>query len=313
MRRADMHGTASFPNVTNSLVGIEFPCGAGAPDSGCKFGPARFKSEWERLRPPPPGRIDFVWRSIADVEGRAAAPQEIVEHTTRGLARATQETVEQGRRFVVIGGDHSSAIGTWSGVARALGDSDGIGLIWIDAHMDMHVPETSPSGAIHGMAAAVLLGHGMPQLTRLAGARPALTPDRICLVGSRSFEAEEVEFVKHNHIHVIDADEVFRRGIDACLDEAHALVTAKGKRSYGLSLDLDVFNPTDAPGVGTPVPNGLRVDGFLKAWRKLVTAPDCIGFEIVEYNPLRDRGGQTLSLLTSLVSAAVDETSENEG
>jgi arginase family enzyme len=156
------------------------------------------------------------------------------------------------------------------------------------------------------MAAATLLGHGLPQLIRIAGARPALSPDRICLIGARSFEAEEAEFIDRHHIRVIGMDEILERGIESCFDEALAVVTKGRDRRYGVSLDLDAFDPIDAPGVGTPVPNGLDADRFLSAWRDLVGRSDCIGLEIVEYNPLRDQGEQTLKLLTALVLAAMD-------
>jgi arginase len=214
---------------------------------------------------------------------------------TRGLAA-------EGERFLVVGGDHSCAIGTWSGVADALRPSGALGLIWIDAHMDMHVPETSHSGAINGMPVAALLGHGASQLTSIARSGAAIDPRHLCLIGARSFEPEEVEFAQRHGVRVIDMPEVKRRGLKAVLAEAHAIAT-RGTAGYGVSLDLDAFDPAEAPAVGTPAPGGIRAADFLAPWRALTRAQACVGIEIVEYNPGRDRAGCTAQLMRDLVLA----------
>jgi arginase len=204
----------------------------------------------------------------------------------------------------VIGGDHSCAIGTWIGVAEGLRAP--LGLVWIDAHMDMHVPETSPSGAVNGMALAALVGYGAPQLTALSYGRGAIAPRNICLIGARSFEPEELAFAKRHRIRVIGMKELHRRGIaDAC-GEARA-IAGTGAAGYGVSLDLDVFDPVDAPGVGTPAPGGIRPSEFLEAWSELTRSARCLGVEIVEYNPHCDQAGRTAQLLGDLVAATAGE------
>jgi arginase len=216
----------------------------------------------------------------------------------------TQELVAGDERFLVIGGDHSCAIGTWSGVAAAWRDVGPLGLIWIDAHMDMHVPETSHSGAIHGMPVACLLGYGACKLTSIAGTRPALASEHLCLLGVRSFESEEAELAERLGVRVIGMDEVRARGIAAALAEAKAIAT-DGTAGFGISLDLDVFDPADAPGVGTPEPGGVRAAAFLDAWERLGRDLRCPGLEIAEYSPSRDKRGRTARLMTALVSAWV--------
>ena len=222
----------------------------------------------------------------------------------RWLAEATRKLTESGNRPLVIGGDHSCAVGTWSGVSRAVQSSGPLGLVWIDAHMDMHTPETTHSGAINGMPLAALLGYGSSKLTGIAGDRRALEPRHVCLVGTRSFEPEEMVFAKRHGVRVIEMDEVARRGVADVLAEAHAIAT-KGTAGYGLSLDLDAFDPSEAPGVGTPAPGGIRAREFLDAWSSLTADPACRAIEFVEFNPHRDQAGKTARLLGTLVAAAV--------
>jgi arginase len=233
-----------------------------------------------------------------------------VAASARWLAGATRRQAEHNSRFLVIGGDHSCAIGTWSGVSAAIGRSEPLGLIWIDAHMDMHVPATTHSGAINGMPVAVLLGCGAPELTGLIRGRRAISPDHTCLVGVRSFEPEEREFARRHKVRVIDMDELSRRGIGDSLAEAR-VIAGNGVAGYGVSLDLDAFDPEDAPGVGTPEPGGIRANEFLEYWTDLTYDAACRGVEIVEYNPYRDQAERTAKLMSVLVDGLVREERES--
>lgn len=282
---------------------VAVACGAGARDGGCKDGPSAFRVHWEHGDRP----ARLVWETAPEELCKTgAAPLDAAARTSGWLATATCRLTERGDFFLVIGGDHSFAIGTWSGVARATRQSGPLGLVWIDAHMDMHVPETTHSGAINGMPVAALLGYGAPELTGLAGGRPALAPDHVCLVGARSFEPEEVVFAKRHGIRVIGMDEVSRRGIADALAEARAIAT-RGTAGYGISLDLDSFDPSDAPGVGTPEPGGIRAREFLKVWGDFAGDPACRAIEIVEYNPHRDPAAQTARLMSALVAETARE------
>jgi arginase len=297
-----MRAVAERTTRMPAVVAIAASSGAGARDPGCKDGPVAFRSYWNHS--PFAQKQQLIWEDLPEGLVDGAAPLDAVARVGRWLAAAAQRVTERRDRLLVIGGDHSCSIGTWNGVARATPRSSTLGLIWIDAHMDMHVPETTHTGAIHGMPVAALLGYGAPELIGLAGGRPALAPERVCLVGARSFEREEVEFARRHGIRVIGMDEVSRRGIADCLAEARGIAT-RGGAGYGVSLDLDVFDPADAPGVGTPEPGGIRADGFFDAWSDLTCNPACRGVEVVEYNPHRDRASRTAQLMGGLVSSAM--------
>jgi arginase len=282
------------------IATIAAACGVGARDCGCEDGPAAFQRYWASQ-----SSARLAWQPATEnLYTEIGAPADVVARTSRWLAWTTRRLTHSLKPFLVIGGDHSCAIGTWIGASEGLRGP--LGLIWIDAHMDMHVPETSPSGAINGMALAVLLGYGAPELTALTRRRGAIAPRNVCLIGARSFEHEELAFAKHHRIRVIGMKELRRRGIaDACA-EARA-IAGTGVAGYGVSLDLDVFDPTEAPGVGTPARGGIRPGEFLDAWIHLTRSTLCVGVEIVEYNPHRDQAGRTAQLLGELVAAAVSE------
>jgi arginase len=281
---------------------IAVACGAGARDCGCKDGPVAFQHYWARKAG---SSARLAWEPApGNLYTEIGGPVDVVARTGRWLAWTTRRLTQRRERFLVIGGDHSCAIGTWVGAAEGLRAP--LGLVWIDAHMDMHVPETSPSGSINGMALAALIGCGAPELTALSYGRGAIAPRNVCLIGARSFELEEAAFAKRHGIRVIGMDELHRRGIaDACA-EARA-IAATGVAGYGVSLDLDVFDPADAPGVGTPARGGIRPSEFLDAWSDLTRSALCVGVEIVEYNPHRDQAGRTAQLLGELVAATVGE------
>ena len=288
---------------TQRIAAIEVACGAGAPDPGCRDGPVRFREQTEAAFRA--ASVTLAWhRMPRHLQAATGSPLEIVASTARWTADISRQLTTDRERFLVVGGDHSCAIGTWSGTSDALRPSGPLGLVWIDAHMDMHVPETTHSGAIHGMPVASLLGYGAPELTAVARTGPALDPGHLCLVGSRSFETEEVAFAERHGVRVIPMPEVRRRGIDSVLAEAKFIAT-HGTAGYGVSLDLDAFDPADAPGVGTPAPEGIRAADFIAPWKKLTDDPRCAGIEIVEYNPAHDQSGRTAGLMQDLVLAWV--------
>jgi arginase len=209
---------------------------------------------------------------------------------------------------IVVGGDHTSAIGTWKGVAQALRDRGLMGLLWIDAHMDAHTPETTESGMLHGMPVACLLGYGYPELTAIAhGAK--LDPRCVCLYGVRSFERGEAELLNRLGVRVFFMDEIARRGIPETLCEALAIVTC-ASAGFGITLDLDAIDPEDAPGVGSPAPNGMRGADLVSALARFCCHPGLAGLEVVEYNPHRDREAATAGLVgDALVAILAGQTS----
>ena len=212
---------------------------------------------------------------------------------------------------VVVGGDHACAVGTWSGVRTALPPHMELGLIWIDAHMDSHVPATSPSGALHGMPLACLLGEGPESLTKLAGPAPKLRPKHVCLIGVRSFESGERALLERLGVRVFFMDEVRARGFAAVWRDAVEHVT-RGTAGYGVTIDMDAIDPGDAPGVGTPVRDGIAGDDLIRAVRQLHDDPKLLAVEIAEYNPYEDRQRLTLRLLRRLICAAVTGKDRDE-
>jgi arginase len=168
--------------------------------------------------------------------------------------------------------------------------------------MDSHTPETTPSGAIHGMPLAALLGYGAPELVRVAGFSPKLLPCHLCLVGVRSFEAGEAELLRRLGVRVFFMDEVKRRGLGAVMADALAIARS-GSAGYGISIDLDAFNPQESPGVGTPVRDGLHHLGLDRALHGIINDPHLIALELAEFNPERDQGGRTLKLIGDLLAA----------
>lgn len=201
----------------------------------------------------------------------------------------------------MVGGDHTSAIGTWKGVAHARRDRGLLGLLWIDAHMDAHTPQTTESGMLHGMPVACLLGYGYPELTAIADGA-TLDPKCVCLYGVRSFEQGEAELLDRLAVRVFFMDEIERRGIRQTLREALALVSC-ASGGFGITLDMDAIDPTDAPGVGTPAPGGLPGPELMSALAEHGGHPNLAGIEVVEYNPYRDWQSATAGLVGDALDA----------
>ena len=200
----------------------------------------------------------------------------------------------------MIGGDHSCAGGTWTGVARTVPGT--LGLVWIDAHMDSHTPATSHTGRLHGMPLAWLLGQDDDPLYGLGAG--VLKPQHVCLVGVRSYEPEEDERLRRLGVRVIFMDEVRSRGIDAVLDEALDIATA-GTSGFGVSIDLDVVTPEEAPSVGTPVRRRHPQRGAGARARADRRPAGLAAIELVEYSPRLDRDGCTARVALDLLTAAL--------
>jgi ornithine--oxo-acid transaminase len=227
----------------------------------------------------------------------------VVTAVCEQLAQRMEATVARGAFPLVLGGDHSCAIGTWKGFARAYRGHGPIGLVWIDAHMDAHTPQTSPSSALHGMPLACLLGHGDPALTAIAGGI-RLEPQHVCLIGVRSFEKGEAELLARLGVRIYHMDEVARRGLKAVLDDALALVR-DGTVGFGVSVDIDVLDPSDAPAVATPAAGGIAHAELRAALAQLAGESGLIGAELVEYSPSHDVNFATQRLAADLIDTLV--------
>ena len=205
---------------------------------------------------------------------------------------------------VVIGGDHSVAMGTWSGVTTALKAHGQFGLLWIDAHMDAHTPITARQGKwgghFHGTPLAHLLGQGDKVLCEIGSKRTKLRPSYTALVGVRSFEKGEADLLTELGVRVFTQDEIDARGLDAVLHDAMAIVT-KAPKGWGLSFDLDVLDPRDMRAVGTTEDNGLRLNDFVHSWPKQAFATPPRAIELVEYVPAKDADGHGLKVIETLL------------
>jgi arginase len=237
------------------------------------------------------------WDDMINVqEEKKLRVDEKVAANCDALAHCLLPLITQKQSFCVIGGDHASAIGTWSAVHHVYREEGDIGLIWIDAHMDSHTPETTESGRIHGMPLACLLGLGYPTLTGVCHEGAKLKPENICLIGVRSFEKGEAALLKRLNVKVYFMDEVKQRGLSTVMKEAIHHVT-QHTVGYGVSLDLDAIDPADAPGVDVPEPDGILADQLLTEMAIVSHDPRLLGIEIVEFNPHRDKNQLTEKLV----------------
>jgi len=222
------------------------------------------------------------------------------------LADAVYAALQKKEFPVVLGGDHSIAVGTWNGVGKHITETSAkpLGLIWIDAHMDAHTPDTTPSGAWHGMPLAGLLGYGDPKMARLKRKEPILLPEHLCLVGVRSFEAGEEELLRKLKVRIFYMDEVRRLGMKQTLAEAIRIAT-QGTGAFGVSLDVDSVDPSEAPGTGSPEQEGIHEKDLLDSLTLLREHPKLCAFELVEFNPARDVKGITFKLCCDILKTVL--------
>lgn len=245
--------------------------------------------------------LDLHWQAILKPQTDITPKLMVVSRQCQNLSTAVVDLVREKKFFTVLGGDHTCAIGTWSGVHDALKNQGPIGLIWIDAHMDSHTPETSLSGNLHGMPLACLLGYGEPALTQISNAAPKLKPEHVCLIGVRSFEEGEAKLLQRLKVRVFFMDEIKQRGLEAVMRDAIQIVT-QGTVGFGLSLDIDSMDPQDAPGTGVTEQDGIRGDDLCRAL-KILAKPNLIGVEIAEFDPHHDQNHLTEKLIAQLMEA----------
>ncbi len=216
------------------------------------------------------------------------------------LATAVEKAVRAGHFPLVIGGDHSVAIGTLGGVASV---EPRQGLLWIDAHADSNTPETSPSGNIHGMPVAVILGDGPASLVNVAGVTPKALEDHTVLLGLRSVDREEAERVRDSKMTYFTMHDVDQRGVAALIEEAVAVLTADGVERVHLSFDADAIDPREAPGTGTPVRGGFSYRESHLMMELLAEADIITSADFSEVNPVLDEHNKTAELIVHLISS----------
>jgi arginase len=291
-----------------AIIGAALDLGAGR--RGVDMGPSAIRYAGLNDRLDGLGYDVLDW---GDVETAVLEATEETDETARYLpeikaacgrvARLVSLALDQGSLPLVLGGDHSVALGTLGGLARTNGVG---GVLWIDAHSDLNTPETSPSGNVHGMPLAAAIGLADERFQSDAWALPAVEPERVALVGLRSVDARERERIRELGIRAYTMSDIDRIGIERAIRES--LVHIAGPGFVHVSLDMDALDPEVAPGVGTPVRGGLSYREAHLALELVAESGLAGSLEVVEVNPILDRENATAALAVELVASALGQT-----
>ncbi|MGH9689554.1 MAG: arginase [Candidatus Acidiferrales bacterium] len=288
------------------IIGV--PMDLGASRRGVDMGPSALRVAGLQ------SRLKQLGRHVEDIGNiRVRQPEEQhygeksakyleeISETCKGLAEIVRKTLDEDLLPVILGGDHSIAVGTVAGAASHFSkQSKRIGVIWLDAHGDMNTPESSPSGNVHGMPLASIMGYGPRELTELAGIKPMVEPRNVVLVGTRELDARERRLVKESGVHIFTMRDIDERGMREVMAEA---LRFAGDDTAGIavSLDMDFVDPSDAPGVGTPVRGGSTYREAHLALEMIADSRSMVSFELVEINPVIDLHNTTAILGAELL------------
>jgi arginase len=296
-----------------SILGV--PLGFGSGIAGVDIGPAALRVARLNQRI---AQLGYEVRDLGDM--RIARPSEHSEPVkgvrylteiaaiSEELAAEVQNIMRAGELPITLGGDHSIAIGSISGVSAFYHEQQQpVGLIWFDAHADMNTPETSPSGNIHGMPLSALLGFGAPELIEIGGFAPKLDPRFCAHIGARDIDAGERELIHQLGLRFFTMREIDERGMAACMDEAIA-IASKAPAGYSVTFDVDALDPGDAPGSGTLVRGGLSYREAHLAMEKIAEAGGMRSLEVVEINTALDINNRTAELGVELILSALGKT-----
>ncbi len=294
---------------TIRLVGVPMDLGAGR--RGVDMGPSaiRIAGVSSELR-----RLGFQVEDDGDVgvptpESRDPGPANAryldpIYHVCNRLRLRVRRTLEDGCIPLVMGGDHSIAIGTVSGVAEFFrAREQKLGLIWVDAHADMNTPDISPSGNIHGMPLATLLGLGHPRLVEMAGFWPKVDKRNVCLIGIRDLDGRERDVVRGAGIHAYTMRDVDERGMRAIIQESIGCAS-DGTGGFHVSFDLDGMDPRDVPGTGTPVKGGISWREANLLMENIADSGRMTSLEVTELNPILDVKNQSGEVAVDVITSA---------
>lgn len=293
-----------------AVIGAPLDLGAGRRGVDMGVSAIRFANLGQRL-----GELGYKVQDLGNVaveqpERAPGGPRNArylpqIAHSCTRLAESVEKALVRGQMPLVIGGDHSIAIGTVSGLSNHFRlKKKRIGLLWIDAHPDMNTPQTSPSGNVHGMPLACILGYGPRQLTRISGYAPKVDPKNVALIGIRDVDALEKPHVKNSGVRAFTMRDIDERGMGAVVEEALQIVLA-GTVGFHVSLDMDAVDPENAPGVGTPVRGGLSYREAHLAMEMIGDSGRMLALDVVEVNPVYDEANRTALLAVELVASAM--------
>jgi arginase len=300
-------------NKTVAILGV--PLGYGASMAGVDIGPAalrvaRLQQRIERLGYPVRDLGDMRLERVQSVPAAGEKLKYVreISNACEQLADEVEVILKAGELPLVLGGDHSIAIGSFAGAASFFKQqNETLGLIWFDAHADMNTPETTPSGNIHGMPLAALLGHGAPELMNIGGYAPKLDPSLCVHVGARDIDPGERELIRALGMRFFTMREIDERGMSAVMDEA-IKIASRGTAGYGVTFDVDALDPGDAPGSGTLVRGGLTYREAHLGMEKIAEAGGMRYLEIVEINTALDVNNKTAELGVELILSALGKT-----
>ncbi|MEZ0155741.1 MAG: arginase family protein [Candidatus Reddybacter sp.] len=258
--------------------------------------------DWQQITSPPKPTGSLP--AINNSAGCERKPLEIqLAHINCCLASKVQGLIAAGEKFLVLGGDHSIAMGTWSGALAAChGRAQSFGLLWIDAHLDAHNFRSSPSANIHGMPLRALLENNDPRLQRLCPQSGRLRGKQLQLLGIRSFEAREKRFLEEKQATITYMHELPRGDCGPALLRALSALSQRCSH-IGISLDIDAIEPRHAPGVATPEAEGIQLPSLCRALKQARLFNKVVGLEICEYNPAEDNQQRTRYALVQLIQA----------
>ncbi len=303
-------GVQALPPRQIRILGV--PLDLGQSRRGVDMGPSAVRVAGLEARLEALGHVvtDGGNVPVAIAETRAAGEPNAkyikeISETCERVAGIVLQTLEEGITPLLLGGDHSVAAGSVSGLAEFYRRrNQKVGLLWIDAHSDINTPETSPSGNVHGMPLAALLGLGLEPLSSIFDWQPKIDPQNVVLIGVRDVDATEKENIRRAGVtEVYTMRDIDERGMRTVMEEA-LRAAGRGTAGYHVSLDMDWIDPEDAPGVGTPVRGGATYREAHLAMEILADHGRLLSFEVVEVNPVIDEHNRTAELAVELICSA---------
>ncbi|MBE0658876.1 MAG: arginase [Bryobacteraceae bacterium] len=293
-----------------AIVGAPLDLGAGR--RGVDMGPSALRTAGLNARLSALGyRVEDLGNvQVEQQESSTPGPRNArylpaIAATCQELADRVERAADEGKIPLVLGGDHSIAVGTVSGMAESMKKrGQKLGIIWMDAHTDMNTPGTSPSGNVHGMPLACIIGTGPKALTNLNGWSPKVDAKSVVLIGIRDVDLDERPMVRRSGVRVFTMRDIDERGMTAVMHEALA-VAGEGTGGVHLSLDMDGVDPREAPGVGTPVRGGFSYREAHLAMEIICDSRRMRSMEVVEVNPILDDANRTALLGVELVLSAM--------
>lgn len=298
--------------LTKHVDLIGFPMDLGADHRGVDMGPSalRIAGIQNKLT-----NLGYTVSDLGDIPIRNQEIQKIknpklkyldeIVKTTEILAKKVEKSLNSDHFPLCVGGDHSMAIGTISGISSYCRNNDiELGLIWIDAHADLNTEETSPSGNIHGMSVAASLGFGNNELTNQFGFSPKVKPENVAMIGLRSVDPGERELIKKLNLKVYTMTDIDRKGIGFLIDKILKDLKTRVQHIH-VSFDVDSIDPITAPGVGTPVSGGLS---YREAHLLMESIAECgcmSSLEVAEVNPILDNKNRSAEITAELVASSM--------